>query len=111
MADQGHSPTLTHIEVPVIITLTGVIPDHTTETVNAMIEVLHTTTIPVITAIAVIHHIKDHLHIEVLQHIQETTADPDPTLHINQVRKLSINLHSNVVGHQQHPQTEDTPES
>ena len=107
MADQDHSPTLTHIKVTVIITLTGVIPDHTIETVDAMIEVLHDAIIPVLTIIVVIQHIEDYLHTEVFQHIQEITAHPNPTLHINQVRKLSINLHSDVVGHQQNPETED----
>ena len=69
-----------------------------------MIDVLHATALPVFPFITMIHHTQDHLQKEVLQHIQETTADPDSTLHLNQVRELSINLHSTVVGHQQNPE-------
>ena len=83
MANQDHSPTHANIKVTVIIALTGVVPHHTIETVDAMIEVLHDTIIPVLTIITMIHYTEDHLYIEVFQHIQEITADPDPILHIN----------------------------
>ena len=46
------------------------------------------------------HHTKDHPHTEVPQLISETTADPDHILHINQVRKLQLNLHPAVAGQQ-----------
>ena len=57
------------------------------------------------------HHIKDHPHIGFLQLILEITADPDHILHINQVRKLCINLHPILTELQQNLKIGDTPES
>ena len=66
---------------------------HIIEIVDATIEAFHAAATVLIT-FATTHHIKDHhLHVEVPQLIPEITADPDHVLHINQVRKLCINLH------------------
>ena len=59
---------------------------------DAIIEALCVAT-TVLIAFAAVPHIKHHPHVEVPQPIPEIAADPDHALHINQVRKLCINLH------------------
>ena len=106
IADQGRSPILTNIKVTVVMT-----PTYAVGTVNATIRVLPNAVTPVLVIFAVTHHITDHPHIGVLQHIQEITADPDHVLHINQVRKFSINFHSNIAELLQNLKIEGIPES
>ena len=57
------------------------------------------------------HHIKGHPHIGVLQLIQKIAANPDHTLHINQVRKLHTSLHPVLTELQQNLKIGDIPES
>ena len=109
-ADQGHSPVPADIEVTVIMTPTEAIPDHIIETVDATIGVLHDTISPVFIIFAMTHHIKDHPDIEVLQLIQKIAAALSHVLHINQVRKLHINLHP-IPSFQQNLKIGDTPEA
>ena len=95
----------------VIKTPTEAIPDHIIETVHATIGVLHDAITPVLIITALTHHIKDHPHIAVLQLIQNIAADPDHVLHIKQVRKLHITLHSVPTELHQDLKMGDTPES
>ena len=90
---------------------TEAVTAHIIETVDATIRVLHDTITPVLIIFAVTHHIKDHPHIGVPQLIQKITADLDHTLHINQVRKLHINLHPILTKLQQDLKIGDIPES
>ena len=92
-ADQGCSPVSTDIIVTVIMAPTEAVPGHIIETVDATIGVLHNAVSPVLIITTVTHLIEDHPHIGVLQLIPKITADPNHTLHINQVRKLCISLH------------------
>ena len=65
------------------MTPTEAIPGHIIETVDATIGVLHDAVTPVLIITAIIHHLKDHPHIGILQLIPEITADPNHTLHMN----------------------------
>ena len=75
------------------------IPSHIIDIVDTTIESLHIAATALITY-AANHHAKDHRCAEVPQLIPETTADPDHVLHINQVRKLCLNLHPVLTGQQ-----------
>ena len=110
-ADQGHSPNPTDIKVTVIPTPTEAIPGHKIETVDATIGVLHDAITPVLIIFAMTHLIEDHPHIGVLQLILKIAADPNHALHINQVRKLGINLHPILTKFQQNLKIGDIPES
>ena len=85
---QDHSHTLLDIKVTVMIIHAEVIPDHITGITTGA---LHDTATPVLIAIAVTHHTRDHPHIEVYQPIPEIAAGPDHTHHINQVRIPHLN--------------------
>ena len=108
IADQGHSPILTNIEVIVAITHREVVPDLITD---ATIGVLHDTITPELTVIGVTHHTADNPHIGVLQYSQEITADPNCDLHVNQVGKHNINFHPNIAELQQNLKIKGIPES
>ena len=69
------------------MTTTEAISGHIIETVDATIGVPLDAITPMLIVFAITHHIEDHLHIGVLQLIQEIAADPNHALHINQVRK------------------------
>ena len=69
------------------------IPGHIIETVDTTIGVLCDDVTPVLIVTAMTHHIEDHLQVGVLQLIQKIAADPNHTLHINQIRKLFICFH------------------
>ena len=87
------------MEVIVTTTPTEAIPGHTIDIVDATIEALPiAATVPI--AYAMTHHTEDHPCTEVPWLIPETTADPDHILHINQVRKLHLNIHPVLAGHQ-----------
>ena len=93
------------------MTPTEAIPGHTIETVDATKGVLHDAITQMLIIFAMKHHIKDHLHIGVPQLIQKIAADPNHVLHINQVRKLSMNLHPILAELQQNLKIGDIPES
>ena len=97
IAGQDHNHTLRDIKVTVTITHTGVTPDHITDTTTGA---LHDTITPALIVIAMIHHNRDHPHIEVPQLIPEITVNPDHTPHINQVRTPHSNPHTVLVGQQ-----------
>ena len=61
----------------------------------------HDATTPVLTVISMTHHTTVHPHVGVLQHIQETTVDPNQDMHTDQVRTHNINLHLNIAELQQ----------
>ena len=79
------------------MTPTEAIPGHIIDIVDATIEALHVTA-TVLTIYATTPHTKDHPHAEVPRLIPETAAYPDHVLHINQVRKLHLNLHPVLAG-------------
>ena len=106
IADQGHSHILTDIEVTVTITPIEAVPDLIIDTT---IGVFHATISPALTVIVVTYHTTNLPQIGALQHIQEITADPNPALHMSQVRKLSIN--PNIMELQQNLKIRGIPES
>ena len=110
-ADQGHSPIPTDIKVTVVMTPTEAVPGHIIETVDTTIGVLYDAITPVFIIFTMTHYINDYPHIGVLQLIQKIAADPDHVLHINQVKKLHINLHPILAELQQNLKIGDTPES
>ena len=81
------------------MTLKKAAPGHIVDIVDTTIEVLYVTTTALITYTTT-HHTEDHPPTEVPELFPETTADPDHITHINQVRKLSLNLHPVLAGQQ-----------
>ena len=81
------------------MTPTWTIPGHIIDIVDATIEALHITA-TVLIMLTATPLTKDHTHAEVPQIIPETAADPDHILHINQVRKIHLNLHPVLAGQQ-----------
>ena len=75
------------------------IPGHIIDIEDITIEALHVTATVLIT-FAVTPHTEDHPHADVPQIIPGIAADPDHVLHINQVRKLWLNLHPVLAGQQ-----------
>ena len=108
-ADPGCNPNHTDIEVIITTTPTEAVPGHITGRADTTIGVLHDTITPALTVITVTHHTTDHPHTGVLWHIQETTADSDHDLHIDQVRKHSTKLHLNITEFQQNLKIEGIP--
>ena len=66
---------------------TEAVPGHITETIDAIIGVLHSALTPVLIIPTMTLHITDRLHTGAHQLSLRTAADHDPIQHTNQVRK------------------------